>query len=158
QLDEAYRSFGGEGLTLTLRRLSGEPSPSAQAFALALRIEVANRRAKRSKNRSGAQLYQEKRRFIRDLIQLAKHEDAIALRKGQDPEFPHQEVLYAYLPSCEQISWHTPLHDERLPPEESGWDGKSCSTLAKLEQAILQEFPPNSCAADDCGNRHRIDL
>ncbi len=140
QLDEAYRSFCGEGLTATKRRLEVNPSPLAQAFLLAIRIECANRRAKRRKNRAEAQLYREKRQLITAFIEHGRAH-GFDLRRADSAEPGQPHVLYAYLPGCEQISWHTSLGGIELPLEVGGWDGKSCSTLAKLERAVQHAFP-----------------
>jgi hypothetical protein len=143
QLDEAYRAFCGEGLTLVKQRLETDSSPLAQAFLLALRIECVNRRAKRRKNRAEAQLYREKRQLIRAFIAhgMAHGYD---LRRAESAEPGQPHVLYVYLPGCEQISWHTSLEGIDLPSDERGWDGKSCSTLRKLEDAIRRCFAGGS--------------
>jgi hypothetical protein len=135
QLDEAYRSFCGEGLTETKRRLELDASPLAQALLLAIRIECVNRRAKRRKNRAEAQLYREKRQLIRAFIEHGRNH-GFDLRRADSAEPGQPHVLYAYLPGCEQISWHASLDGIDLPPEKRGWDGKSCSTLSKLERAV----------------------
>lgn len=141
QLDEAYAGFCGEGLSTTKRRLEGDSSPLALAFLLAIRIECANRRAKRRKNRAEAQLYREKRQLIREFIDHCLV-NGYELRRAHSAEPGQPHVLYAYLPGCEQISWHTALDGIVLPEDERGWDGKSCSTLLKLERAIERAFPP----------------
>jgi hypothetical protein len=140
QLDEAYDRFCGEGLSVTKKRLELNGSPLALAFLLALRIECANRRAKRRKNRAEAQLYREKRVLITELIRHA-HAHGFELTRADSAEPGQPHVLYAYLPGCEQISWHTSLGGIELPLEVGGWDGKSCSTLAKLERAVQHAFP-----------------
>ena len=141
QLDEAYDRFCGEGLSVTKKRLELNGSPLALAFLLALRIECANRRAKRRKNRAEAQLYREKRVLITELIRHA-HAHGFELTRADSAEPGQPHVLYAYLPGCEQISWHSRLEDSSLPIDVRGWDGKSCSTLSKLERAIQAAFPP----------------
>jgi len=141
QLDQAYKSFCGEGLTETKRRLEAEGSPLALALLLAIQIECANRRAKRRKNQAEAQLYREKRDLIRRFVaHCALFGFELRGADSAEPGQPH--VLYAYLPGCEQISWHTSLGGIELPADDRGWDGKSCSTLSKLERVIARTFPP----------------
>ena len=140
QLDEAYQEFCGEGLSQTKRRLEADGSPLAIAYLLALRIECANRRAKRRKNRAEAQLYREKRTLI-GLFVAHCQSHGFDLRRADSAEPGQPHVLYAYLPGCEQISWHTRLENGDLPVDDRGWDGKSCATLGKLERAIAASFP-----------------
>jgi hypothetical protein len=143
QLDEAYQGFCGEGLTQTKHRLETSGSPLGMAYLIALRIECANRRAKRRKNRAEAQLYREKRFWICEFIKhCGLHGFDLRRADSAEPGQPH--ILYAYLPGCEQISWHTRLEDASLPVDDKGWDGKSCATLSKLERAIAVTFPRQS--------------
>jgi len=54
------------------------------------------------------------------------------------------DVLFCYLPECEQISWHCSLGKLPLPESTEKWDEQKFSTLRKLENAIQRVFYPSA--------------
>jgi len=141
-LDRAHRDFCGVGLKQVRDYLEAAATPCATAYRLALEIECANRRAKRKMGQdSSRRLYRKKRELIGAFIDHCQaHQFPVFRDEAHDRGQP--DVLYAYLPGCDQISWHGKLENHvSIPRHERDWDGRKYSTLRKLENAIRLGFP-----------------
>lgn len=131
--------IGTRKLKLRLKRLAAT-EPLALAAYLALLIEDANVNAKRWGPRYAHRYYEQKRKFIEELILLFKHwEWVFGVQPSNLPDTKH--VIYFELPECEQISFHYTHVGAPLPVYEKEWDGKRDSTLLKLLAFIEREFP-----------------
>lgn len=141
-LDQAYNHYCGSTLSQVLRNLDAlsEDSKKAKGYYLALKAEIANRRAKKHKGDMSQRLYREKSSFLNQLIshcQLAGYR----IEKGNSHDLGGpSNVLYCYLPGCEQVSWHCHLGTLPIPIASTDWDGKKFSTLNKLEAGLMTEF------------------
>ncbi len=144
ELDAAYHHFCGVGLHRIKVALSKRAAtePRAAAYLLAIEIEAASRRAKRRTGDHQQQLYQEKRKKIRELLRLCVQE-GYRTEIETAPDSGQAHVVYVYLPGCEQLSWHTSLDAShpQVAPQARGWDGQKYSALRKLEAAIRKAFP-----------------
>lgn len=140
-LDAAYRDFCGIGLHEVKERLRTDATPLALAYLKAIEIECFNRRAKRKMGLdSAAQLYRKKRNAIAGFVEFCLKHD-YQLYRASAHQAGQPDVLYAYLPGCEQISWHCKLDDRfPLPSHPGDWDGKKYSTLRKLEKGVGSVF------------------
>ena len=141
-LDAAYNHFCGSRLHDVLLRLQDLATDSklAQAYYLALKTEIANRRAKRHKGDMRQKLYQQKTTFLNQLISHCQLSNYRVERDSAHDVGGPSDVVYCYLPGCEQISWHCNLGQLPLKTAETGWDEKKFSTLSKLEDALNKEF------------------
>lgn len=140
-LDAAYRDFCGIGLHAVKERLSHEDSPLATAYLQAIEIECFNRRAKRKMGQdSAARLYRKKRSAIAEFVGFCLEHD-FPLYRASAHQAGQPDVLYVYLPGCEQISWHCKLENRfSLPSHPGDWDGRKYSTLRKLEKGVGSVF------------------
>ena len=136
QLEHSRSDFAGLGTRKAKIRLNklAKTDPKAKAIRLALEIEDKNISAKKSYGEFKQKIYRQKSRLINELIELCKiHKWKYGIRKSDVPPTTH--VIYFELPECEQISWHyTPEKNDKLPVYRKKWDGKTNSTLGKLEQ------------------------
>ncbi len=147
-LDSAYNNFAGSRLYDVLQDLESmaEEHLLAKAYYLALKVEIANRRAKKHKGDMSQKLYREKVAYLNQLISHCQlHNYRIERGRTTDVAGPG-DVLYCYLPECEQISWHCSLGSLPLPKATQDWDAKKFSTLSKLETAIQGIFYPQARA------------
>ena len=141
-LDQAYNHFCGSRLHTILTHLESiaDESKLARAYLLALQTEIANRRAKKHKGDMRQRLYKVKLSLLNELIshcQLSNYR--VERARAHDIGGP-SEVLYCYLPGCEQMSWHCNLGTLPLPEAQDPWDEKKYSTLKKLEAGLKAEF------------------
>lgn len=140
-LDTAYNSFCGSKLHPILVHLEGiaEDSKLAKAYYLALKTEIFNRRAKKHKGDMRYKLYKQKVEFLNQLIshcQLYNYR----IEKQKNADNGPSDIIYCYLPGCEQISWHCSLGQLPIPEASDNWDEKKFSTLKKLESGLKSEF------------------
>lgn len=144
-LDEAYNRFCGAKLYNVLEHLQtlAEDCKLAKAYYLALRTEIANRRAKKHKGDMRYKLYQQKVQLLNMLISHCQLHGYRVERATSHDAGP-TDVVYCYLPGCEQLSWHCSLGKLPLPVAKDEWDKKKFSTLRKLEQGLLEEFYSNA--------------
>ncbi len=119
----------------------------AKMYRLALEIECVNLAAKEylMKYHSDYYNYNRKEGLLRDLLDVCRdHGVNYGVQDSTVPAATH--VIYFDLPECEQISFHTNLHEaESLPFYQGVWDGLKCSTLRKLETAILTKYKNEMC-------------
>ena len=143
-LDAAYNHFAGSRLFEVLSDLEAmaTDNPLAKAYYLALRTEIANRRAKKHKGDMQNKLYKEKVLWINQLISHCQMKNFRVERSKTTDLAGPADVLFCYLPECEQISWHCNLGSLPLPQTNEEWDQKKFSTLRKLETAIQAIFYP----------------
>ena len=141
-LDAAYNHFCGTRLHSVLVHLESisEDCTLAKGYYLALKCEIANRRAKKHKGDMRAKLYREKVKYLLQLIshcQLYNYriERAVSYETGGP-----SNIVYCYLPGCEQISWHASIGKLPIPEATDDWDEKKFTTLKKLEEGLKKEF------------------
>jgi|GEM_PF-3573907 len=145
-LDTAYNHFAGSRLHDVLNDLKemSEYHIIAKAYYLALRTEVANRRAKKHKGDMRLKLYKQKVIWMNQLISHCQlNEYRVERSRTTDVAGP-SDILFCYLPECEQISWHCNLGALPLPISSEEWDGEKFSSLRKLETAIQSIFYPST--------------
>ena len=148
-LDQAYNHYCGSRLHDVLQHLEvlATESSLAKAYLLAIKVEVVNRRAKKHKGDMRYKLYKEKVVKINELISHCQlYNYRIERTKAHDEGGP-SDVIYCYLPECEQISWHCSLGKLPLPETSTPWDEKKFSTLRKLEQGLNSLFFNQKVAA-----------
>jgi len=137
-LDQAYNHYCGSRLHDVLQRLEllATESSLAKAYLLAIKVEVVNRRAKKHKGDMRDRLYRQKVELLNELISHCQlHNYRIERTRSHDQGGP-SDVIYCYLPECEQISWHCSLGKLPLPESNDPWDEKKFSTLRKLEVGL----------------------
>lgn len=144
-LDQAYNRYCGSSLHPILVHLEdlSKESKLARAYYLALKTEIANRRAKKHKGDMSRRLYKEKTAYINELISHCQLHGYRVERSPYTDQGGPDDVLYCYLPGCEQISWHCSLGKLPLPEAVEEWDEKKFSTLRKLEAGLMKEFYHN---------------
>lgn len=138
RLKQARAEFCGLGtrkVKLHLNRLAPS-SPVARAFRLALEIEDASSMAKKYGGEWKHAYYEKKHLLIHDLIILFD-EQGWTYGKHESETYQTQFIIYFEIPNCEQISFHANL-DCEVPDYPAAWDGKTHSTLNKLERAITE--------------------
>ena len=143
-LDIAYTRYCGSRLHDVLVKLEElmEESNLAKAYYLALKTEIANRRAKKHKGDMRQKLYRQKTEYLNQLIShctLCNYR--VERDKAHDIGGP-SDVLYCYLPECEQISWHCALGSLPLPQATEQWDQKKFTALKKIEAGLVKTFFP----------------
>lgn len=114
----------------------------AQMFRLALEAEGVNLNAKKAlkKYHSDYHAYDKKEECLRQLSDMCKRMSVVyGIQASTAPAARY--VVYYELPGCEQVSFHTNEPQAAGWPKYDGaWDGKKCSTLGKLENAIWQRY------------------
>lgn len=149
-LDDAYNRFCGSRLATILKHLEGlaEDCKLAMAYYLALRTEIVNRRAKKNKGDMRMRLYKEKTQLLNQLISHCQMHNYRVERSPFIGQGGPSDVIFCYLPGCEQISWHCSLGKLPLPEAQEEWDNKKFSTLRKLEAGLIEEFYMNGVPED----------
>ena len=143
QLDSMRDKMCGIGtrkLKNFLNRKIKEGDEVAKLYRQALQTEDANISAKKYYNYSD-DYYEEKSRLIDELLGMcASRSDVKFGYQDNDEDFP-AHIVYFELPGCEQISFHCDLlHPSEVPQYDGQWDGRTNSTLPKLEAAILKLY------------------
>lgn len=137
QLESARDHFCGIGtrkVKLQLNRI-GANDALARAFRLALEIEDCSTQGKKyGRSEWSDEKYREKTELIEKLCRLCEIEGWLYGKHFSD-NWQTKHIVYFELPGCEQISFHTNLSIE-IPDYPKQWDGKTHSTLQKLEAAI----------------------
>lgn len=115
-----------------------EGDEKARLYRYALEAEGENLKAKKAlhKYHSDYHAYDKKEYYICNLADICMR---LSVPFGtQTSDAPAAlYVVYYELPNCEQISFHTNAYEADSWPEYQGkWDGKKCSTMEKLENAI----------------------
>lgn len=143
QLQSARDNACGIGTRLLKLRLNklAKLDPVALAVRLALEIEDANLSAKRYRgSKYQDRNYAKKEALILELITLFRHQEWLfGLQKSDGWATRH--VIYFDIPKCEQISWHYTHRGAELPTYPHDWDGKVNSTLIKLFDFVVREYP-----------------
>lgn len=114
----------------------------AQMYRLALEAEGVNLNAKKAlkKYHSDYHAYDKKEECLRQLSDMCKRMSVVfGVQVSTAPAARY--VVYYELPGCEQVSFHTNEPEAvNWPHYDGAWDGKKCSTLGKLENAIWQRY------------------
>lgn len=141
-LEEKRKTFLGVGTKKTKLALNkiAKTELNAKLLRLALEVEDKNINAKKYENYR-QKYYDEKKDILKSLVKLCDEND-IKVGISEDKNDEYLNILYFELPYCEQISWHVTKEDGfyDVKPYEGEWDGKTESTLPKLENAILKLF------------------
>ena len=140
--DTFCHGIGQRRVKLFLNRLVNQGDQTARMYRLALEIEGVNLAAKKAlmKYHSDYHSYDRKEGMLRELMDVCKAQGVCyGQQRSTAPAATH--VIYFDLPGCEQISFHTNMHDAATIPAYDGeWDGKRCSTMGKLEAAIWTRY------------------
>lgn len=140
--DTFCHGIGQRRVKLFLNRLTKAGDAVARMYRTALEIECVNLAAKKTlkKYHSDYHAYEKKEEMLRELMEVCKEQGAhYGQQRSTAPAATH--VIYFELPGCEQISFHTNMHEAALLPAYDGeWDGKKCSTMMKLEVAIWTRY------------------
>jgi hypothetical protein len=142
-LDDVRSNCLGIGTNKLKRRLNklAESSEIARAYRIALEIEDKNITAKKTPPKYKDKVYQQKHDLILELAELFGVEKW-CFGKQNAKEFSTDHIMFFELPGCEQISWHCTLEKgNNFPGYSKPWDGKINSTLEKLLEGILKNFP-----------------
>ena len=142
-LDDVRSNCLGIGTNKLKRRLNklAESSEIARAYRIALEIEDKNITAKKTPPKYKDKVYQQKYDLILDLAELFGVEKW-CFGKQNAKEFSTDHIMFFELPGCEQISWHCTLEKgNNFPGYSKPWDRKINSTLEKLLEGILKNFP-----------------
>ncbi len=139
QLETARAQFCGIGtrkVKLELNRI-GLSCATARAFRIALEIEDCSTQGKKYMGSEWSdKKYREKGDLIEKLCKLCAIE-GWTYGKQKSGSYHTKWIVYFELPSCEQISFHTNLSID-IADYPFEWDGKTSSTLRKLEAAITE--------------------
>ena len=133
--------FLGIGTNKTKRRLNkiAETDEIALAIRIALEIEDKNISAKKSWGKYRAKIYDEKAVLINSLIDVfEKNRWEFGVHGSNVSDTT--DIIFFEIPGCEQISWHVTLK-RKCPKYAKKWDGKTNSTLGKIENKIKKDFP-----------------
>lgn len=139
QLEDARDNFCGLGTRRVKVRLNklAKTCAVAKALRIALEIEDVSTLGKKYAGSSwSSDSYEKKHQYIHELIFLFKEQNW-AFGKHQSDSFATRHIIYFEIPTCEQISFHCSL-DIAVPDYLKKWDGKTNSTLRKLEAAITE--------------------
>lgn len=135
-----FCGLGTRGIKCLLNTLS-KTNILAKVFRVALEIEDLNIQAKKNYYYK-EEIYFHKSEKIDELIELCKKNNIVYGIQDSDV-FDTNSIIYFELPECEQISFHNNFKRNRtdLPKYEKEWDGKINTTLPKIEEALLKQFP-----------------
>lgn len=140
--DTFCHGIGQRRVKLFLNKLVKEGDAVSKMYRIALEIEGVNLAAKKAlmKYHSDYHSYDRKEAMLRELMEVCRAEGATyGQQRSTAPAATH--VIYFDLPGCEQISFHTNMHEAAsLPAYSCQWDGKRCSTMGKLEAAIWARY------------------
>lgn len=140
--DVFCHGVGLRRVKLFLNRLVKQGDHVARMYRLALEIEGVNLAAKKAlmKYHSDYHAYDKKEGMLRELMDVCREQGAAyGQQHSTAPAATH--VIYFDLTGCEQISFHTNMHDAAsLPAYDGQWDGKRCSTMQKLDDAIWSRY------------------
>lgn len=136
---ETMCGMGTRKVKLTLNKLIKQGNRNAELYRKALEVEDCNIRAKESSYYYKDKIYRQKSRLLMELVDLCLKYDVVfgkQMVEGRETNC----ILYFELPFVEQISFHTTLgasEIDSIPDYQGQWDGKTCSTLDKLESALM---------------------
>ena len=136
---ETMCGVGARQVKLTLNKLIKQGNRNAELYRKALEVEDCNIRAKESSYYYKDKIYRQKSRLLMELVDLCLKYDVVfgkQMVEGRETNC----ILYFELPFVEQISFHTTLgasEIDSIPDYQGQWDGKTCSTLDKLESALM---------------------
>jgi hypothetical protein len=140
--DTFCHGIGQRRIKLFLNACIKNGDEVAQMYRLALEVESVNLNAKKAlkKYHSDYHSYDKKEACLRQLSDKCKQMSVVfGIQASTAPAARY--VVYYELPGCEQISFHTNEPEAAGWPHYDGkWDGKKCSTLGKLEEAIWKRY------------------
>lgn len=141
QLNNARKNALGIGTNKIKRRLNllSKENQIALALRIALEIEDKNILAKKSYGKYKSKIYETKKILINNLIDVFVS-NGWCFGKHISDGIETNHIIYFEIPNCEQISFHTDL-EKSVPDYNKMWDGKISSTIPKLLDAIVTNFP-----------------
>lgn len=135
---ETMCGVGSRQVKLMLNKQIKQGDKNAELYRKAIEVEDCNIRAKESNYFYKEKIYKQKSRLLMELVDMCLRSDVVVgkqMVEGRETNC----IIYFELPGVEQISFHTKLDDVEyslIPDYPKKWDGKTCSTLDKLEDAI----------------------
>lgn len=144
--DEFCDGLGTRHTKLMLNKL-GKTNRLAVLFRKALETEDCNIMAKRYFGSYRRDYYEKKGELLDELTELC---DELNVTYGisKTDNYSTSHIIYFELPNCQQISFHfNPSKASSYPKYNKPWDGKVNSTMWKLDEAILKNFPNEVKAA-----------
>lgn len=139
---ETMCGVGTRRVKLMLNKLVKQGDRIAELYRKAIEVEDCNIRAKESSFYYKGKIYRQKSRLLLELVDLCLKSDLVVgkqMVEGRETNC----ILYFELPNVEQISFHTMLEEKEssfIPDYPKQWDGKTCSTLNKLEDALNKMY------------------
>ena len=139
---ETMCGVGTRRVKLMLNKLVKQGDRIAELYRKAIEVEDCNIRAKESSFYYKGKIYRQKSRLLLELVDLCLKSDVVVgkqMVEGRETNC----ILYFELPNVEQISFHTTLEEKEsflIPDYPKQWDGKTCSTLNKLEDALNKMY------------------
>ena len=139
QLEKYRTKFAGIGTNKAKRRLNklAKEDPIAKAVRIAIEIEDKSIQGKKYVGKYKDIAYTEKSNLILQLAKLFQENNWVFGKQLADEDFVVNYVVYFEIPGCEQISFHIYLDNKNktlFPDYKTKWDGKTNSTLPKLEK------------------------
>ncbi|MCK9416813.1 hypothetical protein M0Q97_09175 [Candidatus Dojkabacteria bacterium] len=141
QLQTSRENFCGIGTNKVKRRLNklSKIDNVALAIRIALEIEDKNISAKNSYGKYKDKIYETKHSLILNLVDVFEEENwtyGVENNNGRDTN----GIIYFEIPNTEQISWHFDIKNNKYKKYDKIWDGKTNSTLKKLENKIIIDY------------------
>lgn len=139
---ETMCGVGTRRVKLMLNKRIKQGDKVAELYRKAIEVEDCNIRAKESSFYYKGKIYRQKARLLMDLVDLCLKADVVVGKQMVDGRETNC-ILYFDLPHVEQISCHTTLEGHELstiPDYPKQWDGKTCSTLDKLEDTFNELY------------------
>ena len=143
---ETMCGIGTRKLKLFLNKKIKEGDTLAELYRTALEAEDANINAKKYFGDYSKHYYAVKEDMIWQLICICRAYGITSYGyHNNDSPFP-KHIIYFDLPGCEQISFHCTVKGDWAVPEYNGkWDGRTVSTLPKIEKAINLKYGEEIC-------------
>lgn len=139
---ETMCGMGTRKVKLMLNRLAKSGDVVAELYRKAVEVEDCNIRAKETSFYYKGKIYRQKSALLLELANRCL-ELGVVCGKQMVEGRETNSILYFELPGVEQISFHTTLDhaaQTTIPDYGKDWDGKTCSTLRKIEQAITERY------------------
>lgn len=139
---ETMCGLGTRKVKLLLNKRIKEGDKIAELYRKAIEVEDCNIRAKETVPYYKGKVYRQKHSLLMELVELCE-KMGVTYGKQMTDGRETNCIIYFELPGVEQISFHTSLEPSdalQLPDYGKEWDGKQCSTLRKLEDAINERY------------------
>lgn len=112
----------------------------AKAYKLLLEAIVFNTIAKDFHRKGSNRFYKIKDMLLEKLIRMCnKYHYNVGWHESDIEDKNY--IVYFQLPNCKQISFHTDVNVDNIPMFHDDWDGIINSSIWKIEEAILVNYP-----------------